>query len=553
MSNSGDSYAQGTGSIDYRIFIPSVIIILGVAIPLSIDPKFGYEMVSAAHAFVTTNFGWLAMLVPAVSIVFLLYMVFGPYANVKLGSPEEEPEFTTLNWVAMLFCCGVGSSIVVWGVAEPIYYIDGPPLGIEPRSVAAFSIAHALPSFHWGIHGWVIYTVGTLAICYSVYVRREKRLRLSTACEPVLGKHSRSGLGAAVEVLVVVGTVGGYGTSLGLGVPFIATFIAKLFGVPDDMKLKAVVLVLWTAIFAVSAYRGLAKGMQILSRINLWLVAITLGFIFFVGPTLFIIDMSVNSLGEIFDNFIALTFSMEPYNLKVDEITGAVSRTGGFPQWWPIFYWFWFIALMPVTALFVARISKGRTIRQVTIGVVGGASLGCFLIMSILGGYSLYLQYTGELDVAALLAATNPGTTAATVLFHLPMAKLMVPLYAIMAMVFLATTLDAASYSLASICTREIKGDEQPKRGLRLTWALILGTFAVGLLITGGEGALKTIQTSSVALGMPLIFAWFGLMISLWLALKKDFGGRKAVPYDYLTVEETVVIEKEAEPAAGKE
>lgn len=553
MSNSDDSYAQGTGKIDYRIFIPSMAIILGVAIPLSINPKLGYEMVSAAHAFVTTNFGWLAMLVPAASILFLLYMAFGPYAHVKLGAPDEEPEFTTVNWVAMLFCCGVGSSIIVWGVAEPIYYIDGPPLGIEPRSVAAFSIAHALPSFHWGIHGWVIYTVGTLAICYSVYVRREKRLRLSTACEPVLGKHSSSGLGAAVEVLVVVGTVGGYGTSLGLGVPFIATFLAKLLGVPDDMKLKAVVLILWTAIFAVSAYRGLAKGMQILSRINLWLVTITLGFIFLVGPTMFIIDMSVNSLGQVFSNFIALTFSMEPFNLKVDEITGAVSPTGGFPQWWPIFYWFWFIALMPVTALFVARISKGRTIRQVTVGVVGGASFGCFLILSILGGYSLYLQYTGELDVAALLAATNPGTTAATVLFHLPLAKLMVPLYAIMAMVFLATTLDAASYSLASICTKEIKGDEQPKRGLRLTWALVLGAFAVGLLITGGEGALKTIQTSSVALGMPLILAWFGLMVSLWLALRKDFGPRKAVSHDYLMIEDTIVTRKETGPAADQE
>ena len=469
MSTSCDNYAKGAGKIDYRIFLPSVIIILAVTIPLAIDPKFGFEMVSAAHAFVTTNFGWLAMLVPGVSIIFLLYMVFGPYAHVKLGTPDEEPEFTTINWLAMLFCCGVGSSIIVWGVAEPIYYIDGPPLGIEARSVAAYSIAHALPTFHWGIHGWAIYTVGTLAVAYSIFVRREKSLRLSSACEPVLGKHTRTGLGAAVEVLVVVGTVGGYGTSLGLGVPFIATFISKMTGLPDDMKLKAVVLVIWTAIFALSAYRGLAKGMQILSRLNLWLVVITLGFIFIVGPTLFIVDMSVNSIGQIFTNFINLTFSMEPFNFKVDEVSHAITRTGGFPQWWPIFYWFWFIALMPVTALFVARISKGRTIRQVTIGVVMGASLGCFLILSILGGYSLYLQKTGELDVAALLAATNPGTTAATVLFNLPLAKLMVPLYALMSMVFLATTLDAASYSLASICTREIKGDEQPKRVLRLT------------------------------------------------------------------------------------
>lgn len=546
MSNKDDSYARGTGKIDMRIFVPSVCIILAVSIPLSIDPKMGYGMVSKAHAFVTTNFGWLAMMVPAISILFLLYMVFGPYANVKLGGPDEQPEFTTINWLAMLFCCGVGSSIIVWGVAEPIYYIDGPPLGIEPRSVAAFSIAHALPTFHWGIHGWAIYTVGTLAIAYSVYVRREKRLRMSTTCEPVLGKYSRGGWGSAIEVLVVVGTVGGYGTSLGLGVPFIAGFLAKWLGIPDSLYLKAVVLVIWTAMFAISAYRGVAKGMQILSQINLWLVVITLGFIFIAGPTLFIVDMSVNSLGQIFSNFISLTFSMEPYNFKVDEVTHAIARTGGFPQWWPIFYWFWFIALMPVTALFIARISKGRTIRQLTVGVVLGASLGCFIILSILAGYSLYLQKTGTMDVAALLAATDPGTTAATVLFTLPWAKLMVPLYALMAMIFLATTLDAASYALASICTKEIKGDEQPKRSLRLTWALILGGFSIGLLITGGEGALKTIQTSAVALGLPLILAWFALLFSFFKALRSDFGPRHQKSCEYLTPERAAKLNAES-------
>jgi BCCT family betaine/carnitine transporter len=515
-------YAKGAGKIDWRIFLPSVLIILAVAIPLSIDPKFGYGMVTAAHAFVTTNFGWLAMLVPAASIIFLIYMVFGPYAKVKLGGPDVKPEFSTFNWITMLFCCGVGSSIIVWGVAEPIYYIDGPPLGLEPRSVAAYSIAHALPTFHWGIHGWAIYTIGTLAIAYSVYVRRDKRQRLSTACEPIMGRHSEGGWGAAFEVLVVVGTVGGYGTSLGLGVPFISAFMSKFLGIPDTMWLKAGVLVVWTSIFAMSSYGGLTKGILTLTKINVWLVFVTLGFIFIAGPTLFIVDMSVNSIGEIFSNFISLTFSMEPYNFTVDEVTHAISRTGGFPQWWPIFYWFWFIALMPVTALFIARISKGRTIREATLGVCIWSTFGCYLILSILGGYSLYLQKTGTMDVAAVLASTNPGNTAAEVLFTLPLKTIMVPLYALMSMVFLATTLDSASYALAGICTKEITGDEQPKRSLRLLWALILGGFAVGLLITGGEGALRTIQTSSVALGLPLILAWFALMYSFFKAVKKD-------------------------------
>ena len=534
-----DIYAKGRGQIDFKIFAPAILIIIALGLPLAINPTFGKTMVDTAHSMVTTNFGWLAMLVPAISIVFLLYMVFGPYAHVKLGGPDEEPEFTTLNWIAMIFCSGIGSSIIIWGVAEPIYYISNPPLGITPKSVEAYSLAHALPSFHWGIHGWCIYTVASLAVAYSVYVRRAHRLRLSTSCEPIFGKYSRSICGSALEILVVVGTVGGYGTSLAIGVPFIATFVSKLMGVPDDLKVKGFVLVVWTLIFAISAYRGLTKGMQILSRINVWLVVITLVFIFIAGPTLFILDMSVNSLGQIFTNFFSLTFSIEPLNFTVNEVTHEITRQGGFPQEWPVFYWLWFLALTPITALFIARISKGRTIREVTVGVVAWGSLGCFVIISILGGYSLYLQKTGTLELIKLLQDTNPGTTAATVLFSLPWVNIMVPIYILMSMIFLATTLDASSYTLASICTKELKGDEQPPRILRLTWALILGFFSIGLLITGEKDALKTIQTSAVALGLPLFLAWMALMVSLYVSLKQDFGQLKAVPPEALDREIT--------------
>jgi BCCT family betaine/carnitine transporter len=301
--------------------------------------------------------------------------------------------------------------------------------------------------------------------------------------------------------------------------------VAQLFGVGDTAMLKAIVLLMWTCIFGWSAYRGLNRGILVLSNINLVLVFIVLFFVFAAGPSLFIVDISVNSLYTMFSNFISLSFSMEPFNLAASADTGIWARTQGFPQWWPIFYWFWFIALMPITALFIARISRGRTIREVAMGTMLWASLGCFIILSVLGGYTLFLQYTGEMDVAAILAENSPGTTAARVLFHLPMAKLLGPIYIIMAMVFLATTLDSASYALASICTFEITGDQQPNRMLRLTWALVLGIFSIGLLVTSGESgrALRTIQTSSVVLGLPLIVACFGLALSLVVALRRDF------------------------------
>jgi BCCT family betaine/carnitine transporter len=191
-----DSYERGTGRTDFRVFLPSILIILAVAIPLSVSPDLGYDMVQASFGFVVKYFGWLAMLIPPACIIFLLWLSFGPYGKVVLGGPNDKPEFSTLSWVAMLFCCGIGSSIIIWGVAEPIYYIDGPPLNLEPRSIAAYGIAHALPTYHWGIHGWAIYTVGTLAVAYSIYVRKAPRLRLSTSCEPLLGEaRTRGGWG----------------------------------------------------------------------------------------------------------------------------------------------------------------------------------------------------------------------------------------------------------------------------------------------------------------------------------------------------------------------
>ena len=531
MSKPGNLYSQGTGEIDWRIFIPSILIILLVSVPLIVNPKLGQSLVNASFNFVTDKFGWLAMLVSPVSIVFLAWLALSPYGRIKLGRPEDKPEFTTLTWIAILFCCGVGSSILVWGVAEPIYYIDGPPLGLEPRSVAAYSMATALPTFHWGISGWAIYGVAAVVIAYSMYVRREPRMRMSQACSPVLGRYTNVGLGPAIEVLVVVGTIGGFGTSLGLGVPFVTGFVAKFLGVAESPGLSAAILVVWTGFFGASVYFGLEKGMKLLTQINVWMVLALLLFILFAGPTLFIIDNAINSLGLLISNFVNLSFSLEPYNFKtvVDETAQAVvsvSRTGGFPQWWSVFYWFWFLALMPISGLFIARCSKGRTIRELVFGILVWCTLGCWVILSILGGYTLFLQKTGLMDVAAVLAESNPGVTAAAVMFTLPGQALMTPIYALLAIIFLATTLDSASYSLASICTKELTGYEQPARGFRLFWAIVIGSFAVGILLTAGLEPLRTIQSSSVVLGLPLVIAWFIMLWSITLYLRQDFGPR---------------------------
>lgn len=514
------SYAKGAGRVDFRIFGPSLLIILTVAVPLSLDPSFGQVMVQNTHSFITKYFGWIFMWVPVLCLALILGLIIGRYGDIKLGDPDDKPEFSYFAWISMLFCCGVGSSSIVWGVCEPIYYLSAPPLGLEPGSIAAYETALALPIFHWGLSAWSIYAVSAVGLAYSLFVRKNPELRLSGACEGLIGrKAARSWGGVALEILVVIGSVGGFGASLGLGVPFVAEFVASSFNVPNNLWLKAGVIAVWTLIFSLSVFRGLARGMQYLSKLNIWLALGVLAFVFLAGPSLFTLETLTNSMGRLFNNFFALSFSIEPFNLAVDPEAGNSVRNSGFPQNWTVFYWCWWIALAPISGIFLGRISRGRTIRQALIGITVWGSFGCALTLGILGAYSIHLQYTGLLDVSALLNEYGTGPTAAKVLMHLPQAKFLVPVYILLAMVFLATTLDAAAFSLAAICTRSIRGDQQPARWHRLLWALVLGGFSMGILITGGDDSrsLQTVQTSAVAAGLPLLL---GLAAMVWALLK---------------------------------
>ena len=517
-----DEYAKGCGKVDMRIFAPSLAIILAVTIPLCFHPSLGQALVLSVRDFVIKNFGWLFLWVPVLCLGIIAWLSFGKYGDIKLGGPEEKTEFSSFAWISMLFCCGVGSSSIVWGVCEPIYYIDGPPLGLVARSRAAYEIALALPSFHWGLSAWAIYALAALGMAYSLYVRRKPALRLSTAAEGFLGSKNNNGLFSVfLEILVVIGSVGGFGVSLGLGVPFVAEFLSASFGLENNLWLKGAVIFVWTLIFSLSVFRGVAKGMQVLSKINIWLVIFVLAFVFFAGPTMFTLESLTNSVGLLFQNFFSLSFGLEPFKAVAQNPAAveAAKSSNTFAQDWTIYYWCWWIALAPISGIFLGRISRGRTIRQVLLGITFWGSLGCALTLGILGAYSIHLEYTNVHDVSKMLSDFGTGPTAAKVLMTLPYSQFLVPVYIVLAMVFLATTLDAAAFSLAAICTKNIKGDEQPARWQRLLWALVLGGFSMGILITGGSDgqSLKTIQTSAIAAGLPLLIV---LIAVVWALIK---------------------------------
>ncbi|PSL45898.1 BCCT family betaine/carnitine transporter [Salsuginibacillus halophilus] len=499
--------------MDWPTFIGALLVLFSVAVPLVLFPDFGDEMVTAANTFVTESFGNLYLLIGMVLLVFLLYIAFSRYGRIVLGSKESKPEFNTLTWAGMLFAAGIGSSVLYWGTIEWAFYYQGPPFGAEPGSNEAIEWATTYGLFHWGPIAWAIYCLPALPIAYFFYVRRRSVLKVSEACRPILKGYTDGPVGKLVDVLFMIGLLGGAGTTMGLATPLIGEGVSYFTGIEPGMGLYVIVLLGCTAIFAISSYTGLRRGIRHLSNINLWLSFILLGFILVVGPTLFITDTMVNSVGRLLDNFFQMAMWTEPFK------DFANFESTGFPEAWTIFYWAWWLVYAPFVGLFVARISKGRTIREMVLGTLVYGTIGCLLYFGILGNFGLYLELTGQYSPVDTL--NNVGTEAAIIgtVAQMPLSPVFVGIFVVLAIIFLATTFDSGSYILASVCQNYI--DDEPERWNRLFWAVVMALPSMVLLLIGG-GTLDTLQTASIVAGFPLIFIMTMLAFSFTKAIKED-------------------------------
>ncbi len=505
---------SGDDRLDRRVFIPSLAVLIAVVAPMIMFPEAGPAAVSAAFAFATGQFGWLYLLAGFGAVVFLVGLAISRYGNVRLGGPDDAPEFSYFSWIAMIFCGGIGIAIVNWAWVEPIYYMQGPPFGVEPMSAAAAEWALTYGQFHWGLTPWAIYCLPAIPIAYSMYVRRQPGVRLSVAARGVLGDHADGWGGVLLDAIVVFGIVGGVGTSLGLAVPLVSTLVSGQFGVAPSLGLDLGILAIWTAIFGASVWFGLSKGIKILSDTNVLLAIFLLAFTFIVGPKIFIIEGWVNSFGQMASNFVTMSTWTDP-------VTHS-----SFPQDWTIFYWAWWIAYAPMMGLFVARISRGRTIRELIVAELVWGSLGCWVFFAVWGGYALDLQVSGKLDVSAILSEGGIPATVQAILNTMPMPGLITAVFVVLCFIFLATTLDSAAYVLASVTSRKLSGYQEPKRSIRLTWAFILAAVGVALIQLGG---LKPVQTSTIVVALPLIPVLVILSLSLLRWLKEDFGSEASL------------------------
>lgn len=509
--------------IDWPTFIGALILILGVSIPLILFPETGSTVVNLANDFMTHNFGALYLLVGIAAFAFLLFVAFSKNGHVKLGNKNDEKEFGTISWAAMLFAAGIGSSILYWAMIEWAYYYEGPPFGITPESQDAIYWSSAYGIFHWGPMAWAIYTLPALPIAYFYYVRKKPVLKISEAVRPVLGNLVDGPLGIVIDVLFMFGLMGGAGTTLALGTPMIAEGVHDITGIPISLGMQAVIMLLCTTIFAISAYSGLRRGIKVLSDINLWLALFILAFVFILGPTVFISRTTLTSVGTIADNFFKMSTWLEPFG-----DLGNFTKTG-FPESWTIFYWAWWVVYAPFVGLFVARISRGRTIREMILGTMIYGTIGCILFFGILGNFGLYLQLSGSFDVTGFMNEHGAPATIIAILHHLPLGNLIVPLFSILAIIFLATTFDSSSYILAAVVQRKVQSE--PLRWNRLFWAFTLCLLPLVLMFIGD---LETLQTASIVSGFPVVFIMFLLSWSFMKASNQDIRASKE--YDSPTI-----------------
>ncbi len=497
--------------IDKTIFWVSLVVIAALVIPLIAAPEAGQEFLGSLLTLATGKLGWSYLWFTIGAFGVLLYFALGKYAHVRFGGQDARPEFSLPSWIAMLFCAGIGAAVMYWGTIEWAYYYTGPPFGIEPESTQAAEWAAMYGMFHWGFTAWAVYCIPTLPLAYLLWNRKRAVLRLSAACAGVIGQKNADGwIGKIIDILFMFGLIGGVGTSMGLGTPMLSAGMAELFSVERSFMLDVIVVIIWAMIFGASVYSGLEKGIKRLSDLNLILIIVILGFTFLFGPTVFMLSTFTNSIGLLTQNFIQMSFWMDPI------------AKGGFPEGWTIFYWAWWIAYAPFMGLFVARISRGRTIRQLIVAEVLGGSFGCWIFFAILGNTSMYYELNGIVAVTEIMANQGAPEAIVATITALPMATLVLVVFVVLAFIFGATTLDSSAFTLASVATVEQEDPSiQPARWHRLFWAFVLAGVSLALMYLGG---LKPLQTASIVVALPLMVVLIVMVWSFKLWLEEDYG-----------------------------
>lgn len=483
----------------------AVAIVASVVIWGLVSPAALGAAAAIALAFTTKSFGWFYLWVVLGVVVFCLFLAMSRYGNMKLGGEDEEPDFSIVAWFAMLFAAGMGIGLVFWGAAEPLSHYRTPPPGIAPMSADAANAAMRYAFFHWGLHPWAIYTVVALAIAFF-QPGAGGGLTFSATMQGLGAKPNARWL-ALIDLFAVVATAFGVATSLGLGALQINSGLNAVFGLPIGTASQVAIILVTTVLFLTSALSGIERGIKWLSMINLVLAGIIAAAVFLLGPTRAILDALTNTLGAYLSEFVRLSLRLTPF------------RESNWVADWTIFYWAWWLSWSPFVGLFIARVSRGRTIREFVAGTLLVPSAACFVWFSVFGGSALHLEIFEGAPLAA--AAQADASTAIFRLFEaLPFTTLLSVAATLLVLIFFVTSADSATVVLSILSSR---GDPSPGMGMKLVWGVLVSLVAVSLLLAGG---LKGIQTAAIVAALPFAIVIVLLCVSLHRRLAHEWRTR---------------------------
>jgi len=460
------------------------------------------EITGSLQTSLLDTFGWLYVLTASGVLLCALCLIFSRYGDIPLGPDGAKPEFNLLTWFAMLFCAGMGIGLVFWGVAEPTSHFHTPPMGEGGTSEAA-RLALQYSFFHWGLHPWGIYTMVGLALAYFQFRRGTPGL-FSLACQPVLGSHSIGPLGIAVDVIAVFATVFGVATSLGFGAVQISGGLSYVFGIPNTLGTQLTLIAIVTVLFMLSAQTGLHRGIKYLSNLNMILALSLLGFLLFFGPTHFIMAALPSTLGRYLQNLPTMSLNLAPL------------RNSSWIHDWTLFYWAWWIAWAPFVGTFIARISKGRTVREFVLGVLLVPSLFCAFWFTVFGGTGIFLELFQDVPLKAVMEKEGIEVLLFTVLQQYPMGMIMSLIAILLIATFFITSADSATFVLGTLTTN---GSLNPPNHIKFTWGVIQSLSAAILLWSGG---LKGLQTGAILAAFPFVFVIIILIVSLLKSFKEE-------------------------------
>ncbi|WP_256838832.1 BCCT family transporter [Ornithinimicrobium faecis] len=507
-------------------FVSAGLMIIFLILLLAMPGPIG-RVFADGRDWIVSSLGWFFILGVTIWVIFLIWVAFSKYGNLKLGKDDDEPAYSNLSWFAMLFAGGIGTVLMFWGVAEPISHFSNPPFaGVDAYSIDAARDAMSISLYHLSIHTWAIFTLPGLAFGFFIY-RYDLPMRFSSVFYPILKDRIHGPIGKTVDIFAVLGTLFGLAVSLGLGTSQIAAGLNHLTGVSNNTFLRVVIITILTIVATASIVAGLDKGVKRLSNINILGAVALMVFVLFAGDTVFLLRQLIESTGMYFQDVIQLAF----WN---DAMAQFGKEEGwGWQGGWTVFYWAWTVTWSPFMGVFLARISRGRTIKQFVAGVLVAPSVFTLVWFVTFGWSAMELDgIGGEGGPISAAVAESVPTAIYEFLEHYPLATLVSGIAVVIVALFFATSSDSASLVVDMLCAGE--ADAGPVRQ-RVFWGVSEGFLAASLIVLGGDQGLTTLQQVITVMGLPVFIMVFAMLFMLLMGFKmerKRARGGPSVPGD---------------------